>query len=94
LAVQVGERGDRVVEEHQAEAADLRVEAADSEAVSLGVGFDELDIDNDVRWRATAGNSEDVGGYIYPDRTCTCASCVDGHCPAATADIENDVSGV
>src|SRR5581483_2493575 len=90
----VGERGDRIVEEHDSESRDHRVERAVVERVRLRVGLVERGVDESCRLGILACTSEQGSRQIdASDRAgCDHARGGDGRGTAAAADVENRVA--
>lgn len=63
---EVGERGDRVGEEHHPEPADHDVEARRREGMALGVGLLEGGVVQPVRVGRAAGSVDHRRGDVYP----------------------------
>jgi hypothetical protein len=92
-AMDVGEGGDRVVEEHGAEGADGHVERARCERVDLGIGLDELDVAQPLLAGTLSGVGEHPRRQVDADgrpRRCH-SSRIPGGPTRAAADVEHPV---
>jgi hypothetical protein len=89
----VGERGDRVVEEHRAEPADGQVELLRWKAVDLGVGSLEGDVAEPLCLRGLAGTIDHPRGQVDPQRAARGgrARGLPGRLPGPTTDVEDVV---
>ena len=93
---EVGERGHRVVEEHDAEAAEHHVEAAGGERVDLGVGLLERDVGEPaLRRRLGSGRLHHGPADVDPQRGAGAGLTGGGagHRARAAADVEHALAG-
>jgi hypothetical protein len=89
----VGERGDRVVEEHRAEPAEREVEAVGRKAVDLRVGALERDVAKPLRPGEFAGTFDGGRGDVDPERAACLGDArgITGRLPGPTSDVEDVV---
>src|SRR6185312_7829257 len=89
----VGERGDRVGEEHRAEAADRQVEALPREVVDLRVGLLERDVGQALGAGEVAGPLDGRRGDVDPERAARPghARGRSGGLPVSASDVEDVV---
>jgi hypothetical protein len=92
----IAERGDRVSEEHRAEAAHGQVEALPRKGVHLRVGTLEGDVAYPLRPGELAGPFDGGRGDVDPERAAVPgqARSLTGRLPAPAADVQDVLAGL